>query len=332
MGIALGTSACKRAPVLVPLGLHAPALWSWFDLPKSDPRTSELSGIAWDAVKKSFFAVQDNDKRIVELIPDASFRSWTIGSTIDVRCDFDLDLEGIVVLPDGSGFLLSSEEGPKLLDVDRRGDLRRELHAEERFRGARHNKSLESLTLSPSARFVFTTTEVALRADGPPATAHAGTRVRLVALTTEAGANYDRVASEHCYATDPKPWDDGDWGIADLAAVSDDELLVLERGWRRGFGNVIRVYRTKLEPRSSSRGKEQLADVPPVPKTLLVDLQRLSSDGIPPARQPQPHPILDNFEGLCLGPRLPNGRPSLVLISDDNGHEQQAARVLVLSL
>ena len=52
-------------------------------------------------------------------------------------------------------------------------------------------------------------------------------------------------------------------------------------------------------------------------KTLLIDLsdvQGLSADLVP---------NLDNFEGFAFGPRLPDGRATLLLVSDDNFHASQ---------
>ena len=46
----------------------------------------------------------------------------------------------------------------------------------------------------------------------------------------------------------------------------------------------------------------------------------------------QPNPLLDNFEALTLGPVLPDGRQSLVLVSDDNFNRSQTTRVIVLAV
>ena len=51
---------------------------------------------------------------------------------------------------------------------------------------------------------------------------------------------------------------------------------------------------------------------------------------MPRAKQPQPSPLLDNYEGLARGPALPDGRRAIIVASDDNGRSDQTARVLVL--
>ena len=46
----------------------------------------------------------------------------------------------------------------------------------------------------------------------------------------------------------------------------------------------------------------------------------------------QPNPLLDNYEGLTLGPRLPGGRRTLLLQSDDNFSAGQVTRVVALGV
>jgi hypothetical protein len=313
-------------------GSGAVELWSWFDLP-NDPRSRELSGLAWDPREAQLWAVQDERPSIVALVPDKDLRSWTFGETLPVDIEGTLDLEGLVLLPDG--FVVCSEVGPRIIEVDRQGHFRRDIPLPPRFRDARTNKSLESLTVSPSGRYVFTTTEVALPHDGAKATREAGTRVRIVRFDADIakrGGTIKGQVSEHVYETDPAPIESSDWGVSDLAAVADDELLVLERGWAKGYGNTIRIYHVKLENRASCLSVDQLSTgTPALAKSLRVDLGQLHVSDVPASKQPQPNALLDNYEGIAIGPYLPDGRRAVLLVSDDNGHADQVARILVLA-
>lgn len=300
------------------------AVWSFFDLPE-DPRSRELSGIGWEASTRTLWAVQDEAPRIVALRPDDDLQRWSFGESVSVNVSGPLDLEGLVVVPEG--FIVCSEDGPRIVEVDREGMLRTEIHVPARFRDARANKSLESLTMSPSGKYLYTTSEAALERDGAMATQAAGTRVRILRLERHQGE-----VSEHAYVTDPALKDGGDHGVADLCALSDDDLLVLERGWMKGAGNTARIYRVTLDDRASTLGLPQLsAAVPTLKKTLVADLATLHVEGLPKSKQPQPNPILDNYEGLTIGPVLRDGRPTVIVVSDDNGRSDQVARILVLA-
>lgn len=315
----------RRAAARKPFGGPV-EVYAWFDLP-NDPRSRELSGIAWDEATSTLWAVQDESANLVPLIPDQELRTWGFGPVITLRAPFSLDLEGIAVLPDG--FIVASEKGPRVLEIDRTGKLRREIPLPAHFAKARDNKSLESLSLSPDGQYLFTTTEEALTCDGARATPTTGTRVRVLRTTRDGGD-----ATEHAYMTDPLPHATGDYGVADLAALSRDDVLVLERGWTRGAGNTARVYRVSLvDPKASCLAASEIsADAPVLEKSLVVDLAKLNVPGLPAARQPQSAPLLDNFEGMAVGPVLPDGRHSLLLVSDDNGRTDQFARIVVLAV
>ena len=62
-----------------------------------------------------------------------------------------------------------------------------------------------------------------------------------------------------------------------------------------------------------------LGTLQPVRKTLLLDLRTL---GIP----------LDNVEGMTIGPDLPDGRRSLVLVSDNNFAAGQFTQFLLFAM
>jgi hypothetical protein len=261
----------------------------------------------------------------VALHPDEELRRWRFGASVTVNVSGPLDLEGLVVIPEG--FIVCSEDGPRIVEIDREGALRVEIHVPARFRDARANKSLESLSMSPNGQYLYTTSEAALERDGPMATQAAGTRVRILRLERDKGE-----VSEHAYMTDPALRDGGDHGVSDLCALSDDELLVLERGWMKGAGNTARIYRVTLQDHASCLGVATLgAAGPTLEKKLVADLAFLRANDVPAAKQPQANPILDNYEGLTIGPVLKDGRPTLIVVSDDNGRSDQVARILVLA-
>ena len=62
-----------------------------------------------------------------------------------------------------------------------------------------------------------------------------------------------------------------------------------------------------------------LGEIRPVAKTLLLDLDTL---GIP----------LDNVEAMAFGPDLPDGRRSLLLVSDNNFAPAQFTQFLLFAV
>jgi 3-phytase len=192
--------------------------------------------------------------------------------------------------------------------------------------GIRFNLAFESAGVSPNGRFVFTATENALFQDGPAATVANGSPSRILRYNLQT-RSLDR---EYLYETDPifeppaPPTQFAVNGIVELLPFNNEHMLSMERSFSvgaPGTGNEIKLYSVALPGATNVLGEPSLAglDVRPAQKTLLFDLGSL---GIP----------LDNVEGMTLGPKLPDGRHSLVLVSDNNFAATQFTQFLLFAL
>jgi 3-phytase len=301
------------------------AVLAQIDLPFADVRSQELSGIAWEESTRTLFAISDHVPIIVPLREGGDLTTWSFGEPIPVSIPDNWDGEGIALLPDG--FLIANETGGHLYELDREGHTRRALDLPPHYTTALRNKSLEALSLSPDGRFIFTANESALESDGSQPTATRGTTVRILRI--------DRTTSktiEVAYRTEPVFAEGGgDMGMSEICALSDRELLVLERSYVPGVGNSIRIFRTSIEDAPDVKDVDHLTDATPaLPKRLVIDLA-LAGLEVSPARSQTTMALYPNFEGMALGPRLPDGRRVLFLISDDNGKPTQVTRLLVLA-
>ncbi|HWL84970.1 MAG TPA: esterase-like activity of phytase family protein, partial [Polyangiaceae bacterium] len=294
------------------MGLHA-----LVELPRV-PATHEISGTAFDASTRTLYAILDKRPTITSLVASPDFRTWRVGASLDLTGypEDGWDGEGLVRNEDGSFYVVASEGIPFVGRFDVHGALVEKVNMPSHYADQRSNKGLESLALSPDAHFLFTANEEALFRDGPRATRTRGTLVRIfrreLAMSTD---------EEFAYRTEPLPdVDKGEMGVSELAALSSEELLVLERGYRPGYGNTVRVFRVRLAGAKNVLNLPSLDDATPVlDKALVVDVGAIRCAG---AKHPgpQPNPILENYEGMSLGPALEDGRRLLFLTSDDNAH------------
>ena len=301
---------------------------AWYDFPKSDARSAELSGIVWDNATRTLYAITDDAPRIIPLRPGPDYRMWTFGEPIAVGVPEEWDGEGIALTE--TGFFISNEFGPRIFELDRMGQAVAEVPVPAQYTRILRNRGFEALTLSPDGRYLFAANESPLEGDGPQPSVAAGGLVRIL--------RFDRVTlqqAEFAYRTDPvfAPGEGGDRGVVDMAALSGTDLLVMERSFVANVGNNVVIHRVSLA------GAENVLDVvnlseqtPSVAKTRLVDLADLPDDEFPLPLQPQPNRILDNFEALSLGPALPDGRRVLFVVSDDNKRDTQIPRLLVLAV
>lgn len=299
-----------------------------------------LSSLTYDAERGVFYALADDGSehspaRFYTLLLD--LEDGALGPD-DVRIeavttlrDLDakafaknaLDPEGLTLTP--SGRLLLSSEGPVrqgvapfLREITLQGFAARSFALPERFmpgeggrRGVRHNKAFEALTVTPDGATVWTANESTLEQDGAEATTQNGGAVRLLSFDLRNATPGREVA----YLTAPLPADPEPAsgmrvsGVVELLALSAEELLCLERAFVEGRGFTIRLFRVSLSGADDVSALPSLANrlgtITTASKELLLDFAALGH-------------TLDNVEGMSWGPRLADGRRTLLFVSDNN--------------
>lgn len=187
--------------------------------------------------------------------------------------------------------------------------------------GPRRNTALEGLTMTADGRMLFAAMEGPGYGDGPlPDRAH-GALTRITAYHLDSGS---APVAQYAYpleraATTSGPAETN--GLTDLLALSDTAFLVIERAF--SDRPTVRLYRAEIAGATDVLGRPALtgASVTPMTKTLVADLS--ATPGLDP---------LDNIEGLTLGPRLPDGRQTVVLVSDDNFSPRQVTQFVAFAM
>ncbi|MER7563146.1 esterase-like activity of phytase family protein [Streptomyces sp. NPDC097941] len=257
------------------------------------------------------------------------------------------DPEGIAVDP-RDGTLAWSSEGERIVPSDgpallgdpwvRRATttggylgqlpLPPQLHTNAQEFGPRRNQTIEGVTFTPDGRRIVTAMEDPLYQDGDDPTPEHGALSRLTVHDTRTGQPSAQYAYplEPLFATPPAGSTDTN-GVSDIVALDRDRFLVLERAsiysdndWK------ARIYLVDLHGATDVLGRDSLTDpaarpVRPVRKTLVSDLSDVP--GLP---------RVDNVEGITLGPRLPDGRRTVVLVSDDNFAARQVTQFIAFAL
>jgi len=316
-----------------------------------------LSSITYDARRDVFYAVSDDQSQFQPA------RFYTVGLDVrdglladgDVRFEdvttllapdgqpyapFSLDPEGLALTKDREFVFTSEGLANSLIDPFVRrysldGSFLSSLPVPPPFRvtadqssGVRPNLGFESAGVPENGRFAITATENALFQDGPPATVADGSPARIMRYHLPTG----RLDRQWVYETDPvaePPVPATQFsvnGLVELLPLNNEFLIAMERSFSvgaPGTGNTIRLYEVALPGATDVNGVDALQGrldrVRPARKTLLLDLDEL---GI----------ALDNVEGLTFGPRLRDGRRSVVLVSDNNFAASQFTQFLLFAL
>jgi hypothetical protein len=184
--------------------------------------------------------------------------------------------------------------------------------------GPRKNMTLEGLTLTPSGRYVFAGMEDPGYNDGNLPTPDAGALTRITRFDVATG----KPTAQYAYPLDPIPAPNGEAnGLSDMVALDDENFLVIERS--HGTHNVARIYRAGISGADNVLDRPSLVDAPatPMTKDLVADLSTM-----PDVRN------LDNVEGITLGPKVSDGKQSVVLVTDDNFSPSQVTQFYAFAL
>ncbi|NYE22882.1 esterase-like activity of phytase family protein [Pigmentiphaga litoralis] len=192
--------------------------------------------------------------------------------------------------------------------------------------GSRNNATYEGLTFAPDGQSLWVAMEGPVYQDGPLPSATAGAVSRITRQDRTG-----KVLSQFAYPLDafpaaPAAGKNADNGVSEILAINDTQFLVLERAGIEGADGVysmyLRLYRIDVTGATDVQSLSTLrnAQYTPVRKTLVVDFNRLGL------------PRIDNLEGMTWGPRLPNGRESLVIVSDDNFSATQVTQFLAFEV
>lgn len=333
-----------------------------YQLPKTtfeNTPVGGLSGIVYDRQRDRFYAISDDRS------DRAPARFYTLKLTLKPTPEIEkvevekvtvlkaedgqpysagtIDLEGIAISPRRSLFI--SSEGvarngiaPFIDEFNlETGQWQSRLPIPKRYLpavvegqpvGVQDNLGVEALTLNASGSVdgqlepfrLFAAAESALSQDLPEAEAKP-TPVRLMHYLV--GSDRPTLLSEHLYSLDP-PADRTSRGLSELLTVDQGgHFLSLERsfGLLTGFG--AQLFQIAMGGATDISGvgtlKGDISGITAIYKRSLLDLADLK---IP----------LDNLEGMTLGPRLPDGTKSLLLVSDDNFNEAQITQFLLFRI
>ncbi len=350
--------------VQIPTG----TLFSDPNSPESTTEIGGLSGLAYDSVSGLYYALADDrssDARFYTVDIDLSDGALDSGDvafqSVTFLSDKDgdrfesgsVDPEGIALTTDGTLYISSEGDANQIIDPFIReialdGSFISELRipnlylpTADQFSGIRNNLAFESLTISPDQKFLYTATENALFQDGPSADVEQPSLSRILKydLTTgepvasfvyEVSGVPEAPVPEDAFRTN---------GLVELLAVDNNgTLIALERAFSAGQGNTVKLFEVQTQGaldvlRTGDLFREDPLEVdeeilPPGPFEIdpavtKRELLNIEADlGIAP----------DNLEALAFGPQLPDGRQSLLVVSDNNFNDTQFSQFLAFAV
>jgi hypothetical protein len=251
------------------------------------------------------------------------------------------DCEGVAYFPEKNTVFVSGEEEQRILEYTIDGRLTgRELAIPSIMQRKRivSNLGFEALTYNDKQKRFWTTTEATLPADGKLSSPHNPLNhnyLRFVGFDNTLRAvesfvyQMDLLKATNKTATSL-------YGVPSLLALDDGRIIVMEREGcfpKQQYGAWVRIKLYIVNPRDSK------------PVSLDTPMERVGEDCYMKkekicefvTRLRLGKMNLANYEGMCLGPRLNDGRQTLILIADSqNGmgnwmyHIKDHIRIVIL--
>ena len=248
------------------------------------------SGITWLGGDR--YAVCDDKSATAGFLLMTIRLDSITGEIEDVRADSFMtsnlpnrDEEGICYVAPTNTLFLSGEGDGQIVEYTLDGQLTgRKLNIPDVFGISYGNRGFEALTYNAKTHRFWATTENTLRADGerPSIRKKIANRLRL-----------------QNFGDDLQPKEQ----YSGLAALDDGQVIVLEREVRKtpkGIGSFVHVKLFVVNPQLQQSGDT-------LRKQLLTEFRtsiNLSKRSFA------------NYEGICAGPRLADGRQVLLLVAD----------------
>jgi hypothetical protein len=322
-----------------------------------------LSGIDYDAKQAVYYLISDdrsvfNDSRFytvkIRLIENKldridflnvttlkdetgkSYGNWNTNPTTaadpeDIR--FNPRTNTLVWSSEGARVVTADKlilQNPSINFMDLKGNflgktkLPANLEMQKQENGPRNNGTLEGITFDTNYKNIYTNIEEPLYEDDSSANTSKGAFIRLYQFNVKTKKN----TAQYAYKLDPiahEPNPKGAFAINGVSAIQyfeKDKLLVVERSYSSGTqACTVKVFLCHLKKATNVKNyaslKNQNFEV--ASKKLVLNMDDL---GI----------LIDNIEGITFGPKLANGRQSIVFVSDNNFSELQKTQVLFFEL
>jgi len=234
------------------------------------------------------------------------------------------DAEGVAYVPSRKSVFISAESDQRVVEQALEGRLTgKELSVPEELgtKAIYGNYGFEALAYSEKDNKLWTVTENTLRKDGKVCTAgdKTGAVLRLQSFDATSLCPTEQYAYRMDAPTAKAHRRQYAFGVSALCALDDGSMLVMEREFyvaKRYIGSYVRnkIYRVVPANSTPVSFSSDLATLPPedfMHKELICDFKT----HLNLFRR-----NLANYEGMCLGPRLANGRRALILISDSQNN------------
>lgn len=319
-----------------------------------------LSGLAYDAKKNRILAISDdrsatNDARFYEFDFKLNEKSFSI-SVADVLTiknkdgkpfpKGSIDPEDIAIF---NGSLIIPSEGwinkeppinPEVYEFTREGRYKSNLEIPTKYNpipgkegkaGIRDNLGFEAVTVSKDGKSLWVGVEEALFQDDRVSGPRYASVLRLMQFKDMKPVKEVAYQLEKIPSIPVAGLTVGETGLSSIVAIDDSTFYSVERSYMPLVRkNVVRLYKFKISDKTTDILKMDIIkagkNIITVEKEFIANLEDFTPS------MSDKFQSVDNIEGMCLGPKLPNGHDTLIMVSDNNFKKKQRTQFLAFEI
>ncbi len=295
-----------------------------------------LSGI--DHVNNEYYFVVDDAKnpRVLSAnIAISDYKIQSIGfkdviflndSTTSFYNENSLDLESVFVDEETNKINLVSEGSirrgrlPSIFNIDRNGKFLESFQLPRNLsdlKNMKHNAAFEASSKSIDRKGFWAAFEAPLKADGEdPTFTKTSSPIRITYFDKASKKGTKQFAYQLEHITKPAKGNINLNGVTAILEYKENHFFIVERTYQNGYGsygNILRIFDVTIDEKSTD-----ILEIAALESTKFIPLEKRLMFDFEDVKSELTEGIIDNIEGITLGPILPNGNQSLVLVADDN--------------
>ncbi len=319
-----------------------------------------LSGLTFDKAKNKIIAISDdrgtvNDVRLYEFDLKLDEKSFNVTPTEVVILKNKegkpfkkgtINFKGVTLF---NNDILASTEGrlnkeppinPEIYQFSREGAFKSNLEIPEQFLdkkedsqfGPRDNLVFEALSATKDGKSLWVGNEEALLQDDRTSTPNYASTVRLIQYKDLKPVKQVAYKLEKVPSVKVAGLTVGETGLSDILAVDDNHFYTIERSHLPlAKKTVIRLFKDSIDDKTTDISKvdsimKTKKNIKTVDKELIADLEdfkgQLSAN----------FQTVENIEGICFGPTLPNGHETIIFVSNNGFKANQRTQFLAFEI
>jgi hypothetical protein len=181
----------------------------------------------------------------------------------------------------------------------------------------KHNAAFEGSSKSIDNKGFWTAFEAPLKPDGlVPTFIKTASPIRITYFDKHSKKATKQYAYQLEHIIKPAKGNINLNGVTAILEYKENHFFVIERTYQNGYGsygNIVKIFEATVDEKSTNVLEIEslkLIEFTPLKKRLVFDFEDV--------KEYLTKGVVDNIEGVTLGPKLPNGNQSLVLVADDN--------------